>query len=88
LGPALVGQRYRIIEYVLKDAPVDLVARLGERTVVDGFGFRPKAAPLGGSKEFTRFHIYPLGLSTGDDGEYEGDELWKREFSVSGEMLR
>jgi len=88
LGPAVIGQPYRIIEYVLKHVPVDLIARLGECAVVDGFGFRPKATSLGGSKEFTRFHIHPLGLSTGDNGEYESDKLWKREFPLSGEMLR
>ncbi len=40
LRPYLVGQEYGILQYI--PMPGDFLARPGERTVVYGFGFRPK----------------------------------------------
>ena len=88
LGPTLVGQLHCIIEHVLKHMPVHLLTRLGQCAVVNGFSFRPKTTSLGSSEEFAGFHVHPLCLTAGDNGEQEGDELWKREFSLSSEMLR
>lgn len=62
-GAALVGESYRIIEDALENLPVDLVAGSGESTVVDGLDFGPEAASPGGSEEFTRFHVHPLGFA-------------------------
>ena len=66
---------------------MDLLACLGEGATVDRFRIRPQAAPPGSPKEFTRFHVHSLGLSTGDHGEEEGDKLREGEFSVSGKVL-
>jgi hypothetical protein len=85
--PAFIGQFYCVVEYVSKGMPVDLLARFGERTMVNGFGVRPEAASLGSTKEFTGFHVHSFSLSTGDHGEEEDDKLVKRQFSVSGKML-
>ena len=85
--PVVIGQLDGIIEYVSENVPVHFLARPGHRAVVDGFSFRPKAGSSGSAEEFTRFHINPLALSTGDHGEYEGDKLRKRKFSLSGKIL-
>jgi hypothetical protein len=65
----LVGQFHGIVEYIPKHMPGNFLARFGERSVVYGFGFRPKATSLGSSKEFTRFHVHSLALSTCNNGE-------------------
>lgn len=88
LGPTLVGQLHRIIEHVLKDLPVHLLAGLGQCAVVNSYSFGPKTTSLGSSEEFAGFHLHPLCLTAGDNGEQQGDELWKREFSLSSKMLR
>jgi len=85
--PALIGQFDGIMEYVLEDVPVNLLARSGDCAVVDGFGFRPKAGSSGRAKELTRLHINPLAFSAGDHGEDEGDKLGKRKFSLSGKIF-
>ncbi len=69
LRPYLVGQEYGILQYIPKYMPGDFLARPGERTVVYGFGFRPKATSLGSTKEFTRFHVHSFALSAGNHGE-------------------
>ncbi|WP_041286224.1 hypothetical protein [Desulfomonile tiedjei] len=88
LRPTLISQTNRIIEYLPKDPPIHLFARLGERASMDRLGVRPKAKNSGMSKEFTGFHVHSFTLSTGGNGQDEGDKLSKGEFSVSSKVLR
>ena len=87
MGKALIGQLDSIVEYISKDTPLDFPASLRESAAVDRCDFRPKAASLGISEELSRFHIYSFGPSAGDNGENEGNELWKRELTVSGKIF-
>jgi len=87
VGPAVIGQANRAIKYVSKHPPPDLRPRFSESAAVDRLRVRPKATSPGLSKELTGFHIDPLPLSAGGNGEYEGDEPRKRELSVSGEVF-
>ena len=88
LGPQLIGEKDGAVENVPKNLPSDFPPRLGESAAVDRFRSGPQPVSSGLSKELTRFHIHPLALSTPGDGENEGDELWEREFSFSGEVFR
>jgi len=69
-----------------ENSPGDLVSSQTDSATVDGFGIRPKAATPGGSKEITRFDVYPFALPTGGKRQDQGNELGKRKLAVSGKV--
>lgn len=87
LRPTFIRQTNRPTKYVLKRLPSDLRARSSKRAAADCFRVRPQSTSAGLSEELTGLHIDPLAGSTGGNGEYEGDEPWKRELPGPSEIL-
>ena len=85
-GPEFVSQIDGFLHDIAEYRPRDFAAGKTDSTAVDSLCIRPQPAAFCIFEEFTGFDVHPFALSASNKRQDQCNELWERQFALSGEI--